>query len=268
MLGKGFDFLLKIIGEMHPKSHHITITTNGSFLTADKIAALKKAHVDTITLSIDSGIEEEHDRFRGVPGNYRNITSLIPLIQKHGMRVFINTVISKNNVHSDGFKKLLDFSHKHRLGLATILAKPLGRWKGQNIKLLSPKDIHYYYELRKNYPFACRDNDNNYVRRERCYALKENVFITPYGDVCACPFTHILLGNVFEESLAEIRDRALKIKWWGTYWARCLTAIDDEFMNIYYPLVEKYGFPTLGAFLEAQQQNTVSGGTAQRRGDT
>lgn len=267
MLGSGFDFLLQIIGVMHPKTHHITITTNGSFLTEDKIAALKKAHVDTITLSIDSGIEEEHDRFRGVPGNYRNITSLIPLIQRHGIRVFINTVISKDNVRGDGFRKLLDFSHKRRLGLATILAKPLGRWKGQRNRLMSEDDIRYYYKLRKNYPFACRDNDNNYVRRERCYALKENVFITPYGDVCACPFTHVLLGNVFEEPLAVIRDRALKIKWWGTYWKKCLTAIDEEFMDIYYPLVEKYGFPPLGAFMEAQR-HTTQGGTVQRRSDT
>ena len=55
--------------------------------------------------------------------------------------------------------------------------------------------------------------------------------MTPFGDVLACPFIHISLGNIFEESVKEIRDRALQNTYFKFYRERCLASTDKEFIE-------------------------------------
>ena len=48
---------------------HLGMTTNGMLLTDENILKLKKANMETISISID-GLRETHDRFRQVYGSY------------------------------------------------------------------------------------------------------------------------------------------------------------------------------------------------------
>jgi len=232
--------LLDIIDAFQPKYHHITVTTNGSLLTEELLKSWAGAGVDTVYFSIDSGIAKEHDKIRNQPGNFNKIMQAMEWVKKYGMKTAINTVVSKENLYSEGFKKILDFSHKNRLMLETIYARPLGRWAGHAELMLSQKDIDYYYNLRKNYPFVVRDLDNNYGHWG-CPAVKEVLYVTPFGDVCGCPYNHISLGNLHEEPLEKIRARGLSSPWYDHYHYECLTAIDENFINTYLPLADKEG---------------------------
>lgn len=229
-----------IIAAFKPKHHHITITSNGSLLTEEIVKSWAEAGVDTVYFSVDSGIAEEHDRLRNFSGSFEKIMQAMEWVKKFGMKTAINTVVSKENLYSDGFKKILEFSHRNRLMLETIYARPLGRWAGHAEFMLRPEDIDYYYKIREDYPFVVRDLDNNYGHWG-CPAVKEVLYVTPYGDVCGCPYNHISLGNLHDEALKTARERGLSLHWYDHYHEECLTAIDKDFINTYLPLADRDG---------------------------
>ena len=76
--------------------------------------------------------------------------------------------------------------------------------------------------------------------------------MTPYGDVMNCANMHVYFGNVIEEPLAVIRDRAIRNSPFGSYHA-CFLADDEDFMNIYYPMLERRGNVDLGEFMGAMR---------------
>lgn len=237
--------LINIIKVFRSHENHITITTNGSLVTEEMIRSWAEAGVDTVYFSIDSGIPEEHDAFRNYPGSFQKIMKGIEWVKKYKMKVAINTTISRDNLYTEGLKKIFDYSHKNRIMLETIFARPLGNWTGYTNLMLSREDIKKYYELRRNYPFVVRDLDNNYGKWG-CPAVKEVLYITTYGDVCGCPYNHISLGNVMKEPLKKIVTRGLRSKWYNHYHYECLTAVDENFIHNYYlPLTDRKGLATI-----------------------
>lgn len=237
-----------VIKAFQPKKNHVIITTNGSLTNEEDIKTLKELGVDTLYFSVDSGIAEEHDKFRKRKGNFSKIMENIQFCRKHGVKVVINVCVGKYNIYSEGLRKLLDYSHRNRVLICTLLARPLGNWEDRFEVMLGDVEMKHLQMLREQYPFAVRDLSNNYGR-EGCQALKEYVYITAYGDVCPCPFTHIVIGNIFEESLKDIRERGLKVHWWDHYHETCLTGRDETFMKKYYPKIEEKPLISLEEFL-------------------
>ncbi|MEN6440725.1 MAG: radical SAM protein [Syntrophobacter sp.] len=234
----------KVIQAFQPDYNHILLTSNGSLITEERVQRLKDLGLDTIYFSVDSGIAEEHDRFRNHQGSFEKILRAYEYCVRHNLKVVFNTCITKESLYSEGLKKLLDFSFQNRILVETIFARCLGNFDGRREFMLNDEDVAYYYQLRKNYPFVVRDLDNNYGKWG-CPAVKEVLYITAYGDVCPCPYSHIVLGNVNKEPLEAIRARGLASRWYNHYHSECLTAMDEEFMSIYYPLIEKNPLITL-----------------------
>ena len=240
-----------VIKAFRPHYNHLLITTNGSLITEDRVKKLKTLGLDTLYFSVDSGLAAEHDQFRRHEGSFEKIMQGVQCCQKHNVKIVFNTCVTKQNLYSEGFKRLLDFSHQNRILVETIFARCLGNFDGRNGVMLDDQDVQYYYDLRRNYPFVVRDLDNNYGMWG-CPTVKEVLYITPYGDVCPCPYSHISLGNVRTAPLADIRAKGLQTKWYDHYHSECLTAMDQDFMRIYYPAVEKKPLITLE---ELKQKN-------------
>ena len=59
------------------------------------------------------------------------------------------------------------------------------------------------------------------------------MYITPIGDVLVCPYVHIKIGNVYEQSLEEIRNYGFKIKYFNEHSALCLAGENTEFIKKY-----------------------------------
>ena len=227
-----------IVRAFKPEYNHLLITTNGSLITEARVRKLKALGLDTLYFSVDSGIAAEHDRFRNAPSSFRRIMNGVAYCKKHGVKVVFNTCVTRQNLYSEGLRRLLDFSHKHRILVETIFARCLGNYDGRHDMMLNAEDVAYYYRLRRKYPFVVRDLDNNYGAWG-CPTVKEVLYITPYGDVCPCPYSHVTMGNVRNTPLAAIRQRGLATPWYDHYHGECLTAMDGPFMARYYPLVEK-----------------------------
>lgn len=214
----------------NPRENLISVTTNGILLTKENVLRLKRIGVDILTVSLDSGLQEEHDNFRGMPGTFDKVIKGIKLALENGLHVTIGAVVSHKNLESYGIKKLICIANELRVILNLILAVPIGRWRDNKEVLITEEDMNYIRYLTKDSPYIRTDFEANYLYTG-CGAVKEILYLTPYGDVLACPFIHISLGNVVEESIQSIRKRALRNDYFCKYYNRCLAANDGPFMR-------------------------------------
>ncbi len=243
----------EVIKAFKPKHNHLLLTTNGSLITESRVKRLMELGLDTLYFSVDSGVPDEHDEFRKHKGSFEKIMKAVEHCKKYKIKIVFNVCVTKQSLYSDGLKRILDYSHKNRILVETIFARCLGNFDGRHEVMLNDKDFKNYYKLRENYPFVVRDLDNNYGKWG-CPAVKEVMYITAYGDVCPCPYSHISMGNVKQGSLKDIRAKGLKSKWYDHYHEECLTAMDKTFMELYYPTIEEKPIITLEELNEAEEK--------------
>ena len=227
-----FKQLGDIIAACRPHLNVVSVSTNGTLLTAERVANLKQMGVDILTISLDSAIAEEHDRFRGVVGTFAKTMAGIRLALKEKLRVTLGTVVTHQTLRSEGIAGLIRLAQELRVLLYFIWPVRAGHWLGNQEILLTPEDLEYIDELTRTSPYLRTDLQAN-MGFYGCGAVKEILYLTPYGDVLACPFLHISLGNIFQESVRTIRDRALKNPYFATYQPNCLASTDAAFIDKY-----------------------------------
>lgn len=232
--------LEEIINAFNPKKFYISVTTNGTLLTKEKAVWLKKIGVDKISLSIDSKIPEEHDSFRQIPGTFNKAWKSIDFAQQAGLNVTINTCLTHQNLHSPGIQQLFEYAIKNRVIINPIFATPVGRWLNETKMVLSPKDTEYVTKLQRKSPYLRRDIDSNY-RQRGCPAVKEVIYVDPYGNVLPCPFLHVYLGNLKKEHLDKVIKRSLKFIPFKKYSRFCLASEDSNFMEVLRKTYKKSG---------------------------
>jgi MoaA/NifB/PqqE/SkfB family radical SAM enzyme len=231
--------LPRIIAACQPHKNVISVTTNGTLLTEERTARLKAIGVDIVTVSLDSGDACEHDRFRRRSGVHEAALEGIDRVLRRGMHVTIGTVVTHQNVRGDGIRSLCEYAKNRRLLLYFIMPVPAGKWQNETRMLLTEEDLDYVTSLTRRSPYLRTDLEAN-LGGYGCGAAKEILYVSPYGDVLACPFLHVSFGNVFEESVAVIRGRALENPYLDHYHDKCLVSTDREF-------VERYVSKTWGA---------------------
>ena len=59
------------------------------------------------------------------------------------------------------------------------------------------------------------------------------LYITPHGDVLPCPYIHIKIGNIHEQSLKEISNEGFKIKYFRDNSQKYLAGEDFDFIRKY-----------------------------------
>ncbi len=219
-----------VIAACEPRRNVISVTTNGTLLTSERIAELQQSGVDILTVSLDSSVPEEHDRFRGAAGTFALAMAGIRRALEAGLRVTLGTVVTHQSLRSEGITGLLRLARELRCVLYLILPVPAGRWKDARQMMLDADDLAYIEELTRSSPYIRTDLQAN-LGGHGCGAVKEILYLTPYGDVLPCPFLHIAMGNVFENSLAELRQRALDEPYFADYHPRCLVSTDAEFID-------------------------------------
>jgi MoaA/NifB/PqqE/SkfB family radical SAM enzyme len=216
--------LEQLINMSHPEQNMISISTNAYFLDEKMAQRLKNLKVDHVIISLDSGIPEEHDKYRGVKGAFEHAKNGIDNCLKKGIRVSVNTVMSPNLLYSEGLTKLLDFCEKRNVSINAVFPTPTGRWEGNEDIMLKQKDIEYFKEVRSKHPILRRDEDGS-LKRWGCGAGKEVLHITHFGDVLPCAFLHISYGNVIKEPLSVIHKRIKDTKTFGpNTWTTCWLA--------------------------------------------
>lgn len=207
---------------------HWGMTTNGILLTEENIEKLRKANMETISISID-GIEETHNKFRGVLNSYQIIINNIKNLKKAGYvkHIQVTTVFHKENINQ------MEELYQIMLGLGLdswrlVSMDPIGRANENDNLLLNGKEIkqlldfikskkkdrrlevtygcpgflglEYEKEVRKNY-FYCRTGINV-------------ASILYNGDLFVCPnvprMKRLIQGNIKADNFKDIWNNKYK----------------------------------------------------------
>lgn len=223
--------LLDIIAAMNPWGVLFSLTTNGTKLSAKLTRDLHRVGVDQLNVSVDSLEPCEHDAFRGRAGALASTLAGIETARRNGLRVQVNCTVSHQNLHSPGFRRVIGYCGSNHFILNLVLAAPSGNWTTAEEYLLTPEDMVVVREIIRSKSWVRHDSDAIRLGHG-CPAAREAIYITPAGEVMACPFIHVSLGNVRRESLGAILDRAQ-----ATYpffqggVSQCLAAQDRGFMD-------------------------------------
>ncbi len=248
------DEFFALVKAVDPERFYMYLTTNGYFLDEKMAYRLAKAGIDRVSVSIDSIRPEVHDAFRGCKGAHEHAINALKFVQKAGIAPFLNCTVGHFNAQSQELEELLKYSYDQ--GYTTIInvAAPAGAWEGNSDIAVDEKDLENLQKLREKYPNITRDKWDPFDRKERKNVIGCNcvnlLYMTPSGDILPCPFVHIKLGNVYEQSLREIVEYGFSIKYFGEYQELCLAAEDKFFINnylnkpksIYHPLDAKQLF--------------------------
>ncbi len=198
------------------------MTTNGMLLDSDAIQGLRRAGMQTVSISID-GLAATHDAFRGVPGSYNRILRNIHALKDAGFvqHIQVTTVFHKQNLAQ------LDALY------AAMRALPLDSWRlvsmdpigraGSHSDLLLDGD-----ELRTLLEFILRHKkdkglDLQYgcpgylglqyekeVRRQffHCRTGVNVGSILANGDLFVCPnvprLPHLIQGNIRQDRFSTV----------------------------------------------------------------
>jgi MoaA/NifB/PqqE/SkfB family radical SAM enzyme len=119
-----------------------------------------------------------------------------------------------------------------KLLLYLIMPVPAGRWTNNSGMLLTEEDLSLVDEITRRSSYIRTDFQANFGPYG-CGAVKEILYVTPYGDVLPCPFLHMSMGNVLEEPVRTIRDRGLSNPYFAAYHQKCLASTDPQFIARY-----------------------------------
>ncbi len=79
------------------KGMRAVISTNGTLITKEKAEILKKIGLSYVGISID-GLEETHNKFRGIKNSYKKAMEAVKNCQAAGIKVGLRFTINKRNV--------------------------------------------------------------------------------------------------------------------------------------------------------------------------
>ena len=226
-----FPDLDDIVAAIDPKRFFINCDSNG-WLLGEKAEHLKSIGIDRIQLSVDSLDADEHDDFRRKPGSYKRILKGIDECNRVGLPLYIQTVVTKDRLHSTEFIEFVEFFNKKELTVFVTFAKPVGAWEGHFDNLIDRRDMEYMRELEKKHN-VCTHLTPGYSLEMGCIAVKGMISVTEYGDVLPCPYIHTSIGNIFETPLSDIIKRGMDIKYFGEHRDTCFIAEDLDFINKY-----------------------------------
>ncbi|MFH1607979.1 MAG: radical SAM protein [archaeon] len=230
-----FERLEKMIEMAHPDESYINVLSNGWNMTPEMIQKLKELKVDKICFSLDSGIEEEHDKNRML-GSYKRVVEAVDNVMKAGLFASVTAVPTHKSLYSEGFRKLIEYAKEKGVRLQIDIAMPVGEWDGRRDVLLTPEDTAYLKQLSLDNITA--SDGHPIIKRDlykpdgdRCRAGWETIYITVDGNVTPCVFLQYSLGNVADKSIKKMRDDLLKNKWFDGKHTKCLCGEDKEFFN-------------------------------------
>jgi radical SAM protein with 4Fe4S-binding SPASM domain len=88
------DDWLEIVRALRRRGLQASMTTGGRGLTTERIAAAAAAGLQSVSVSLD-GLEETHDRLRGVRGSYQAALSALANLRAAGIPISVNTQVNR-----------------------------------------------------------------------------------------------------------------------------------------------------------------------------
>ncbi len=134
-------------------------------LSVDNIRRMKELGLKYVSISLDGGKAETHDRIRGIEGHYNMTVNALRLLRKHRFITQINTVVTRENVHELPYVVELLKTLDIRIWEVFFLIR-VGR--GTDVNDISPREyedvLHFLYEVTR-YGIEVRTVEAPFYRR-------------------------------------------------------------------------------------------------------
>jgi len=208
------------------KGATVVVGTNGTGLTAKRIASLKAAGVTGVAVSIDSLEDKVHDDFRHGDGALRHTLASIERLREAELDFIVQTSITRENFHE--LEALVAFSaEKGAVSFNLYFLVETGR--GTEVKELSPEmndealrrlaQMQRDYRGRMMIRSKCQPAYMRHVHEldpestllnysTRCPCGIQYCRIMPDGKVTPCPYLPVVAGDLRQESFAEIWNKS------------------------------------------------------------
>lgn len=194
----------------------MTLATNGSLVTPEAAANLRKSGIARVSVSLDGVTDDIHDAFRGLNGAFAMAVRGIETLLAEGIPVQVNTTVAAMNIAQMGL--FPDFLK--RLGVMAwhvFFLVPTGR--GGNVE---PARVRQYREMLEDFHAVSRtalieckatcapqyyrmllEKDGSSPTKG-CLAGTGFGFVSATGTVQPCGFLQVDCGNIRESPLDEI----------------------------------------------------------------
>jgi len=203
--------------------------TSGYHLSAERARDLKRAGMYAVRISIDSPREDEHDRFRGRAGAYRDAISGVKNALEAGLLVDLFMVTSPHNIDrlEEAFSLAADLG-VHELSLYEIVA--VGRWASHESEVLSDRDVLRLerFHKDKNHSDGPRVTALPYLLSPEmfgCFAGRRWIHVDGDGEALPCAYMPLSFGNIKEISLKQIWKEMTSYQWFK---GRCSCQMRDK----------------------------------------
>lgn len=201
-------------------------------LTYERLAALKAAGIQTMSLSIDGSDASRHDAFRGVAGTFEMTMRAVDWAHRAGLPLQVNTLVTDETLPD--------------LPAIFLLMRGLGiiRWslfflvsvgRGTGLREISPVESErlneWLYDLSRDAPFAIKTTEATHYRRVairrmraegadasaitatpvgRGFGVRDGngiMFVAHSGAVYPSGFLPLATGNVRTDDIVELYRR-------------------------------------------------------------
>jgi MoaA/NifB/PqqE/SkfB family radical SAM enzyme len=244
-LMRDINEICQIIRNFSPRKTLVSLVTNSTLVTKEKLEKLKGAGLDTLQLSIESLDPEINDKIRGVKGVTQKTMQALKFAKELGLNVCLSAVACHDNQKE--LNGLSEFAKKENVFLLLNTAASVGKWQGKNEAKMVEQDANLFEEFMKN-SHVRSDTSFNFSGRSGCPGGKERIHITAYGDVTTCPLVQVSYGNALQEPLGVIFKRMNSMPFIKKYSKLCKHSFDNEYYQQICKPAEQTKNPPLSVF--------------------
>ena len=187
---------------------YTVLDTNG-LLLPDMADTLRKCGLDMARVSLDSSVEEEHDRFRGTNGLFKKVLEGIAACKACGLECHISACATAERLKTGKISELIGLAD--RLGVKVRLMAPIrcGRLRDAEGAELTAAEIGILKSLlRPGKVYWELQWVENAKRDFMCgFIMKHLYYISPIGNVQPCCYMPVVFGNIRNEPPLDIIRR-------------------------------------------------------------
>ena len=190
----------------------VNVYTTGVGLTDKVFDRLCAAKVNGISVSLYSGIAEEHDKITGVKGSFEKTLKAALMFKSAGVGTFIKCVAMKQNI--DSLESLYELGKRLDIYVSAVPRVVSGHEKkcAADYSLGTEELYKKFYELRSKYvsdePVTETVPREQILNGNTCGAGLSSLSIDPLGGVHPCLTFPKAFGSIRKESLKNLWEKS------------------------------------------------------------